>query len=109
MVVYYTKTAIMKVIDEIKKIKNVECIPIDLPNHPRNSMLRFLKNNDVVIFRDADSRLIQREADAVKDWLDNTNKTIHIMRDKETHKKICAGLFGVRNRVMCNRKILRIL
>ncbi len=42
MVIYYTKTAIMKVIDELKKIKNVECIPVDLPNHPRNSMLRFL-------------------------------------------------------------------
>jgi hypothetical protein len=68
MVVYYTKTAIIKVIDELKKIKNVECISVDLPNHPRNSMLRFLagfnKNNDVVIFRDADSRLIQRDAES---------------------------------------------
>ena len=93
MVVYYTKTALGKVIDELKKIKNVECIPVDLPNHPRNSMLRFLKNNDVVIFRDADLRLIQRDAEAVKESLDNTNKSIHIIRDKETHKKICAGLF----------------
>jgi len=110
MVVYYTKTALGKVIDELKKINNVECIPVNLRNHPRNSMLRFLagfnKNNDVVIFRDADSRLIQRDADAVKEWLDNTNKTIHIMRDNITHKKICAGLFGVRNRVMCNTDII---
>jgi hypothetical protein len=110
MVVYYTKTALVKVIEEIKKIKNVECIPVNLPNHPRNSMLRFLagfnKNNDVVIFRDADSRLIQRDADAVKEWLDNTNNSIHIIRDNETHKKICAGLFGVRNRVMCNKDII---
>ena len=110
MVVYYTKTALLKVIDELKKINNVECILVDLPNNSRNSMLRFLagfnKNNDVVIFRDADSRLIQRDADAVKEWLDNTNKSIHIIRDKETHKKICAGLFGVRNRVMCNKDII---
>jgi len=110
MVVYYTKTAITKVIDEIKKINNVECVLVDIPNHPRNSMLRFLagfnKNNDVVIFRDADSRLIQRDADAVKEWLDNTNKSIHIIRDKETHKKICAGLWGARNRILCNKDII---
>ena len=42
MVVYYTKTALLKVIDELKKINNVECILVDLPNNPRNSMLRFL-------------------------------------------------------------------
>lgn len=110
MVVYYTKTAIEKVIEELKKIKRVECILIDVSNHPRNSMIRFLaafnKKNHVVIFRDADSRLIQREADAVKEWLDNTDKSIHIMRDKETHKKICAGLWGVRNGILCNDDII---
>lgn len=110
MVVYYTKTAIIKVIEELNKINNVECIPVNLPNHPRNSMLRFLagfnKNNDVVIFRDADSRLIQRDAEAVKEWLDNTNKSIHIIRDNITHRKICAGLWGVRNRIMCNKDII---
>lgn len=110
MVVYYTKTALIKVIEELNKINNVECIPVNLPNHPRNSMLRFLagfnKNNDVVIFRDADSRLIQRDAEAVKEWLDNTNKSIHIIRDNITHRKICAGLWGVRNRIMCNKDII---
>jgi hypothetical protein len=110
MVVYYTKTALIKVIEEINKINNVECIPVNLPNHPRNSMLRFLagfnKNNDVVIFRDADSRLIQRDAEAVKEWLNNTNKSIHIIRDNITHRKICAGLWGVRNRIMCNKDII---
>ena len=110
MVVYYTKTALEKVIEELKKIKRVECILIDVENHPRNSMLRFLaafnKKNDVVIFRDADSRLIQREADAVKEWLENTDKSIHIMRDKETHKKICAGLWGVRNGILCKDDII---
>jgi hypothetical protein len=110
MVVYYTKTALIKVIEEINKINNVECIPVNLSNHPRNSMLRFLagfnKNNDVVIFRDADSRLIQRDAEAVKEWLDNTNKSIHIIRDNITHRKMCAGLWGVRNRIMCNKDII---
>jgi hypothetical protein len=110
MVVYYTKTSLEKVIEELKKIKRVECILIDVANHPRNSMLRFLaafnKKNDVVIFRDADSRLIQREADAVKEWLENTDKSIHIMRDKETHKKICAGLWGVRNGILCKDDII---
>lgn len=110
MIVYYTKTALKKVIEELNKIKSVECILIDVSNHPRNSMIRFLagfnKKNDVVIFRDADSRLIQRDADAVKEWLDNTDKNIHIMRDNQTHKKMCAGLWGVRNHVMCNDDII---
>ena len=35
--------------------------------------------------RDLDSPLGEREAMAVKDWKDNTNKSVHLMRDHPSH------------------------
>lgn len=55
------------------------------------------KNVDVVIFRDTDSRLNQRECDAVNAWL-SSNKTFHIMRDHPFHKFfILGGMWGYKN------------
>ena len=53
---------------------------------------------DVWISRDADSRLSEKEALAVKEWLAE-NKTFHIMRDSHNHDlyAVMAGMFGVRN------------
>jgi hypothetical protein len=55
------------------------------------------KNVRIWISRDCDSRLNEREAEAVTDWL-NSNKTIHVMRDAVNHSyPIMAGMFGVNN------------
>lgn len=38
-----------------------------------------------------------RELDAVNEWLNKTNKTLHIMRDNKSHKEeILAGMWGLR-------------
>jgi hypothetical protein len=52
---------------------------------------------DLVIFRDADSRLNFRESAAVEEWV-NTNKTLHIMRDHPHHGgfPILAGMWGLK-------------
>ena len=101
MIVYYTKTANLKVINELKKFNYVRCIECDLPNHYKNNMLRFLAgidiNYDIAIFRDADSRLIQRDVVAVNEWI-NSGKDIHILRDNYWNgieNRISAGLWGV--------------
>lgn len=60
---------------------------------------RFLAadGDDVVISRDTDSRLGQREKVAVDAWL-ASDKDFHIMRDHPYHAtEILAGMWGVRN------------
>jgi predicted O-methyltransferase YrrM len=52
---------------------------------------------DIMICRDADSRLSRREVDAVKQWLD-TDSLFHIMRDDQQHTAlIMGGMWGCRN------------
>ena len=49
------------------------------------------------LFRDCDSRPILRERLAVNDWLENSNKLYHVMRDHPYHNMpILAGLWGVK-------------
>ncbi|KAL7642854.1 UNVERIFIED_CONTAM: hypothetical protein RMT77_006142 [Armadillidium vulgare] len=53
-------------------------------------------NIDVVMFRDSDSMIIEREYHAVEEWL-NSTKTLHIMRDSIGQDGlILAGLFGLK-------------
>lgn len=58
---------------------------------------------DRAIFRDADSRLNNRESEAVKIWIqEDTN--IHIMRDHPYHggPKILGGMWGAKGSVLRN-------
>ena len=106
MYVYYTKTANKEVIKTLKRMKNVECEYVNVPNHYKNTMLRFLagfdiQNDDIVIFRDADSRLMKRDYYLVEDWLNNSDKDVHIIRDHPANRsRILAGLWGVRNKLV---------
>ncbi|XP_053638593.2 uncharacterized protein [Cherax quadricarinatus] len=50
----------------------------------------------VLLPRDTDSMIIQREVDAVREWL-SSGKQFHIMRDHPKHDSLLlAGLWGVR-------------
>jgi len=49
-----------------------------------------------VIFRDADSVISHREANAIKEWIDS-NLNFHHMRDSPTHTELLlAGMWGVK-------------
>lgn len=52
---------------------------------------------DAVIVRDADSRLNEREADAVAEWLES-GRTLHVLHDHRHHARhpIMGGLWGCR-------------
>jgi len=51
---------------------------------------------DVMIVRDTDSRIGQREQVAVNDWL-NQGTSFHIMRDSPVHNvPMCGGMWGCR-------------
>jgi len=111
MHVIYTPTADQKVMQEIAKFPWVEMELIDVPNHTKNTMLRFLPamspKNDVIVSRDADSRLLKRDYMAVMDWLNNSNKKAHMMRDHPFNKSpIMAGLWGVRDQILAKPEIV---
>lgn len=53
-----------------------------------------------VIYRDCDSRLSEREANLVNEWL-RSNRDCHIIRDHPGHTvPILAGTFGARNKLI---------
>ena len=71
---------------------------------------RFLEvsdfENEVTIVRDCDSRLSQREADAVNEWLESP-RLIHVMRDHPHHTApILGGMWGAKQHAIPNMKEL---
>lgn len=59
----------------------------------------FESDRNVVIVRDADSRITAREARAVREWMDSPHR-FHIIRDHENHfaegAAIIASMFGLK-------------
>ena len=67
-------------------------------------MLPMQENHDVVIVRDVDTRLFQRDKNLVDDWLDSPFK-YHICRDNQgSTQPILAGLWGGKNSALPIRK-----
>lgn len=102
MIIYHTKDTDLDVMNELSKFSYVKCIEVDLPNHYRNTMLRFLPGfndeYDHVIFRDADARLLQRDYACVMEWI-RSGKEVHIIRDHPMNGiryRMCAGMWGVK-------------
>jgi hypothetical protein len=61
---------------------------------------------DVMISRDCDSRICEREAAAVTEWL-ASNKDFHLMRDHPCHRvPVLGGMWGCRNHLLRGMKAL---
>lgn len=55
---------------------------------------------DIMVCRDIDSRIGERELAAVHEWL-ASDKDFHIMRDNRHHRdKVLAGMWGSRNHIL---------
>lgn len=97
-------------LDKLAVVKDVELVlRYDSEIKPNRFMAwRFEPHDDanveLFISRDTDSRLTQREAEAVYEWIES-GKTLHIMRDSPCHyPKILGGMWGMRklkNFIMC--------
>lgn len=93
--------------------ENVEIILVDQSRKYEGMYWRFeaSQEDDVNIFlsRDCDSRLSQRERDAVNEWL-SSDKDFHIMRDHPYHTSpILGGMWGSRNGIMKKINLLSII
>ena len=104
---YIEKDAKKELIETIVG-ENVEVILLDTDpnrkitndrfNHP-GIFWRFLaiEKNNIVLFRDCDSRISEREVVAVNEWLES-DKEFHIMRDHPYHTvPILSGMWGCKN------------
>lgn len=75
--------------------------PVSMENVP-GMFMRMLPMDDMpftwerIIVRDADSRICQREVEAVREWVES-GKILHVMRDHFAHgREMNGGLWGLR-------------
>lgn len=103
---YIDKKSNVELISTIKG-KNVEVVLVD-KNEDYDGMFWRFKASwepdvDIYLSRDTDSRITEREVEAIKEWL-TSDKDFHIMRDHPYHTvPILGGMWGCRNGLM--RKI----
>tara|TARA_Y100000114_G_scaffold153890_1_gene174805 strand:- start:449 stop:1264 length:816 start_codon:yes stop_codon:yes gene_type:complete len=99
---YYVASSVAdSVIDELNKRDNTEVILMGDDPGWNGMFWRFLTASDpevdIMISRDADSRINERDKAAVDQWLES-GKKFHIIRDMCQHGwKICGGTWGVRD------------
>lgn len=109
---YIDKSSRTDLIESIKE-KNVEVVLVDSKDSFHGMFWRFFASEelDVNIFlsRDCDSRISEREVEAVKEWL-NSDKDFHIMRDHPYHTvPILGGMWGCRNGLMRKIELSRLI
>jgi hypothetical protein len=105
---YIGRSTPQQTIDTLSSFDNTEVIVMDVDGDWTGMFWRFYpageQDVDVVIIRDCDSRLNNREKDAVNEWL-NSDKGFHIMRDHPYHTtEILGGMWGSKKGVTPNIK-----
>jgi len=105
---YIGKSTPNNIIESLRNFDNTEVIEMDNEGDWTGMFWRFYPAGeddvDVVIVRDCDSRLNNREKEAVNEWL-NSDKGFHIMRDHPWHTTaILGGMWGSKKGVTPNIK-----
>jgi hypothetical protein len=101
---YIGKSTDYKVIEQLKQFSHVEVVEMDVDGDWTGMFWRFYpaseEDVDVMISRDCDSRLSEREKLAVDEWL-SSDKDFHIMRDHPYHNTaILGGMWGSKKGVL---------
>ena len=96
--IYYDHSVPKEIIKKLEFYPKVELIDVSNENIQGGMFWRFLVLNDKTVnrymIRDIDSRLGDREANAVKEWL-KSNKAAHVLRDHPNHGySMSGGLWG---------------
>src|SRR5262249_23762414 len=97
-------------IETLSAMPHVELVHIPEPGGWRATLWRFYPASEpevsVMISRDTDSRLNQRERAAVEEWL-SSDRDFHVMRDHPHHDvPILAGMWGVRHGLLADMRAL---
>ena len=102
--VYHNNSLPNNIKETLQNLGNVRLISMNNTNDKRNTMWRFLpifyKNVNIFLSRDTDSRIEPKEIKAIREWL-KSDKNFHIIRNHPMHRrKILAGLWGCRNKIL---------
>jgi protein O-GlcNAc transferase len=105
---YVGKSTPTDIIQTLKGFNNTEVVEMGNDGDWTAMFWRFYpageEDVDVVIVRDCDSRLNNREKEAVDEWL-NSDKGFHIMRDHPYHTtEILGGMWGSKKGITPNMK-----
>jgi len=97
-------------IKELKKFNNTEIVDMGIEATMKSMIWRFYPCSEddvsIMLSRDTDCRLSEREVEAINMWLDS-DKDFHIIRDHPYHNApILGGLWGARNNILFNMKEL---
>ena len=95
---YIGKSVPEDILNQLREKNNTQIIQMDEDGDWSGMFWRFHPCSeddvDVVLSRDTDSRLTQREKDAIDEWLES-DKGFHIMRDHPWHAApILGGMWG---------------
>lgn len=105
--IYYDNLVPENIIKNLKNYQNVELVNMS-DNNKFQMMWRFLAIDDddveIMIVRDADSRLSYREKKCV-DLFIESEKILHSIRDNVSHFDIMGGMWGIKknNRININK------
>lgn len=117
MIVYYNNSVPIETIEELKKL-DVSLIDMS-SNLFDGSFWRFMASDipdcEYVVFRDADSRVSEREKSAVDEWISSC-KSLHIMRDHPYHyipagnneMGILAGMWGIKGNIVPMIELIKL-
>jgi hypothetical protein len=108
MIVYYDNTVPK---ETVEILNSLDVLTIKIENFDYGCFWRFFASDipdcEYVIFRDADSRINDREKEAVDEWI-KSKKSIHVMRDHPYHGVpagnnqigILAGMWGIKGNII---------
>ena len=99
---YCGRSVPQDILEKLHEVSNTEVILMDEEGDWTGMFWRFLSadSDDVVLSRDTDSRVSEREVYAVNEWLES-DKDFHIMRDHPYHgTQILGGMWGCRNGIL---------
>jgi hypothetical protein len=106
---FYSKSIKSTAVEKLRNLGS-EVVLVDEPEDFRATLWRYravyLKDAELVIFRDTDSLVSHREASAVAEWV-SSGKDLHIIRDHPFHTEaIMGGMWGVKARAINSDKDL---
>jgi protein O-GlcNAc transferase len=107
---YIGKSTNIEIVEKLKQFSHVEVVEMNVDGDWTGMFWRFYpaseEDVDVMISRDCDSRLSEREKLAVDEWL-TSDKGFHIMRDHPHHNTaILGGMWGSKKGVVPQMKKL---
>lgn len=98
--IYITNDIPVECIETLSKFEHVELIKVEKRENKLNMLDCFLtiddEDTDVMIVRDSNNRVHERDACCIEDFL-NDSKALHIIRDHPKHiSRIMSGMFAIR-------------